>query len=60
MVRVKEVRVYPNFEAMLNAEPWQKIVPQVQSQDRALTLLREIYGPSKEALGVHVLEVEKV
>lgn len=40
-------------------EPWREIVPQVNSQDEAVHLLREIYPAPKERLGVHVIEVEK-
>ena len=44
---------------MLAAEPWQQIVPQAESEREALQLLRKIYPPHKEKLGVHVIEVQK-
>ncbi len=59
VVRIKEVRVYPNFLDMLSGENWQQIVPQVETKGEALKLLRGIYGPHKEALGVYVFQVEK-
>jgi ASC-1-like (ASCH) protein/ribosomal protein S18 acetylase RimI-like enzyme len=59
IVRIKSIRIYKNFADMLAAEPWREIVPQVDSQEAAVRLLREIYPPNKEKLGVHVIEVEK-
>lgn len=60
VVRIKDVRVYRDFRDMLSCEPWEKIAPQVHNLEEALELLRGIYGPSKEALGVYVLEITKV
>lgn len=60
VVCVKAVREYRSFEDLLAIEPWEKIVPQVSSAQDALQLLRGIYGPDKEALGVFAFEVEKV
>ena len=59
VVRIKSIRIYSKFADMLAAEPWQQIVPQVKSQEEALHLLRKIYPPHKERLGVHVIEIEK-
>lgn len=59
VVSIKAIRVYDNFVDMLSTEPWREIVPQVDSQDKALNLLRDIYPPNKEKLGVYVIQVEK-
>ncbi len=59
VVRIKSIRIYDNFADMLAIEPWREIVPQVDSQEAAVKLLREIYPVNKERLGVHVIEVEK-
>ena len=59
VVRIKSIRIYSSFADMLATEPWREIVPQVDSQDEATKLLREIYPAPKERLGVHVIEVEK-
>lgn len=59
VVRIKAIRIYENFADMLSSEPWREIVPQVDSQEKALQLLREIYPHQKEKLGVHVIEVER-
>ncbi len=59
VVRIKSICVYDNFADMLAAEPWREIVPQVNDEETALKLLREIYPAHKERLGVRVIEVEK-
>ena len=59
VVRIKSIRIYRSFADMLAAEPWQQIVPQAESEKEALHLLRKIYPPHKERLGVHVIEIEK-
>jgi ASC-1-like (ASCH) protein len=59
VVRIKAIRVYRDFADMLAAESWQQIVPQVNNQDDALSLLRGIYPPEKESLGIYVLEINK-
>ncbi len=41
-------------------EEWQKIAPDASDASTALRLIREIYPPEKEALGVYVFEVEPV
>lgn len=60
VVRIKAIREYHTFEDLLATESWESIVPQVKSKQEALELLRQIYDSEKEALGVFVLEVEKV
>ena len=59
VVRIKAVRVYRDFADMLSTESWKQIVPQVSSESEALRLLKGIYGPDKEELGIYVLEVHK-
>lgn len=58
-VRVGAVRQYGSFEAMLENEPYQKIAPDVPSRGELLDLLKRIYPPNKEALGVIVLDLVK-
>jgi len=57
-VTVKSVRRYDGFEGVLGAEPWQQIAPEARNAAAVLRLLRGIYGPDKEALGVYVFEIE--
>ena len=59
MVRIKSIRIYDNFADMLATELWRQIVPQASSEEEALRLLRKIYPPNKERLGVHVIEIER-
>ena len=59
VVRIKSIRIYDSFVDMLTIEPWSEIVPQVSTESEALELLRGIYPPHKERLGVHVIEIEK-
>lgn len=59
VVRIKSIRIYDNFADMLATESWQQIVPQAESEKEALHLLRKIYPPHKERLGVHVIEIER-
>jgi len=55
---VRDVRTYSDFETMLKIEEGEKIAP--DHQGSVLELLREIYPPHKEQLGVVVLEIEPV
>lgn len=59
VVRIKSIRIYDNFADMLTAESWQRIVPQAENEKEALHLLRKIYPPHKEKLGIYVIEIEK-
>lgn len=59
VVRIKSIRIYDNFADMLATESWQQIVPQAESEKKALHLLRKIYPLRKERLGVHVIEIER-
>ncbi len=56
-VRVVNVRSYQTFEAMLEHEKADRIVPGMDLAS-LLRLLREIYPPDRERLGVVVLEIE--
>ncbi len=57
VIRVRAVRNYATFEAMLAAEDPDKIVPGMNGP-QVLSLLHDIYPPEKEGLGVIVLDVE--
>ncbi len=55
-VKIGAIRHYQNFEEMLAREPWQQIAPDISSHAEVLRLLKQIYPPAKEKLGVIVLE----
>lgn len=57
VVQVRDIRRYKTFEEMLNVEPYNRIVPDSKSAQDVLSLLKQIYGPEKEKLGVVVLEL---
>lgn len=57
VIRVREVRNYSGFEAMLDAEKADNIVPGM-NKPQVLALLCNIYPPEKERLGVVVLDIE--
>lgn len=59
MIRVKDVRRYSTFEGMLSKEEASRIVPG-SNREELLRLLKSLYPPHKEQLGVLVLEVEPV
>jgi ASC-1-like (ASCH) protein len=56
VIAVRAVRSYASFEAMLDAESCEKIVPGVNRVE-ALRVLRGIYPADKERLGVFVFEI---
>jgi len=58
-IRVKDVRKYPTFEEMLSHEEASRIVPG-SNREELLRLLKSLYPPHKEQMGVLVLEVEPV
>jgi ASC-1-like (ASCH) protein/ribosomal protein S18 acetylase RimI-like enzyme len=58
-VSVKGIRDYAGFQDMLAHEKGERVVPGLR-HDELLRLLQEIYPPSKEHLGVIVLEIEPV
>lgn len=53
---VKAVRRYKDFNKMMENEDYTRILPDMK-KDEVDRMLREIYPPNKEALGVIVLEV---
>lgn len=57
--RVKAVRTYPNFEAMLEEESPSRIMPN-WSTEGILLKLRELFPPDKESLGVLAIELETI
>jgi ASC-1-like (ASCH) protein/ribosomal protein S18 acetylase RimI-like enzyme len=59
LVFIKSIRTYPSFTKMLEQEDYRKIVPD-QGRSGVEALLRQIYRPDKERLGVYVFEVEPV
>lgn len=48
-----------NAEVMIREaiEPWGKIAPDLVSKEAVLYLLKQIYPPEKEKLGMVVLEI---
>ena len=58
-IRVKDIRKYSTFEAMLSQEESSRIVPGV-GRVELLRLLKSLYPLPKEQLGVLVIEVEPV
>ena len=59
-VQVSAIRRYQTFEAMLEKEPYDRIAPDSSSQAELLALLKHIYPPDKERLGVVVLELTRI
>jgi len=58
-IRIRDVRKYSTFEEMLSKEEASRIVPG-SNREELLSLLKSLYPPHKEQLGVLVLEVEPV
>ena len=58
-IRIRDVRKYSTFEEMLSKEEVSRIVPG-SNREELLRLLKSLYPPHKEQLGVLVLEVEPV
>jgi len=56
IIRVLDVRTYQSFDEMFNFEQSERIVPGM-SFDETKKLLKEIYPPEKEKLGIIVLEI---
>lgn len=59
LARVIDIRNYPSFEGMLKVESPDRIVPG-ESNQSLLRILREIYPPAKERLGVIVIQISPV
>jgi len=55
-IKIKDIRRYPNFEVMLENENPNLIVPGMK-KDEILNILKDIYPPSKEKLGVIAIEL---
>lgn len=58
-VRILGIRTYHNFEDMLRSENSSRILPGANKQ-QTLALLRNMYPPDQERLGVYMLEVRLV
>jgi ASC-1-like (ASCH) protein/ribosomal protein S18 acetylase RimI-like enzyme len=58
IVKVEDVRIYPDFAAMFEKENAGHIVP--DNPMRALQVLQGIYPPEKEDLGVYVFQLSVV
>lgn len=58
-IKIKDVRKYSTFEEMLSREEASRIVPG-SNREEVLKLLKSLYPPHKEQLGVLVLEVEPI
>ena len=56
IIRIDDVRKYQSFHDLMQSEDAERIVPGM-TQAQVLKLLREIYPPDKERLGVIVLQV---
>jgi ASC-1-like (ASCH) protein len=57
VVLVKDVRRYGSFEEMLAIEDARRIAPG-QAHDEVLALLKDIYPPDRERLGIIVLDID--
>lgn len=58
--RVKRVTEYPSFDAMLDHEDACSIGGEPgESRDRLLAVIKDIYPPEKERLGVLAIEIER-
>jgi len=56
-IGIKDVRRYPTFSEMLEHEEAERIVSGMP-KDEILRVLRNLYPPFKEKLGVFVIELE--
>ncbi len=59
VISVKDMRYYTSFDDMLKSEKIELIAP-ASTEDETLRILKEIYPPDKEELGVVVIEIETV
>lgn len=55
---VRRVATYDSFEEMLQAENPAFIAPDISSVDELLQVIRGIYPPEKEALGVLAIHIQ--
>lgn len=59
--RVRRVTEYPSFEAMLDSEDPRSIGGQLgEDREGLLQVIRGIYPPEKERLGVLAIEIDRV
>ena len=56
-MKIKDVRRYPTFSAMAEAEEADRIVPGM-SKGELVQVLKSLYPPFKEKLGVLAIELE--
>lgn len=56
--RVTHIAEYASFEEMLDAEDDAAIGAESMTHDELLTVIRDIYPPEKEALGVFAIHIE--
>jgi ASC-1-like (ASCH) protein/ribosomal protein S18 acetylase RimI-like enzyme len=59
-VRVNSIRRYPSIAQLLNKEAWEKIAPDLSSKEAVFQLLKNIYPPERENLGMVALEIVPV
>ncbi|MFZ3011650.1 MAG: GNAT family N-acetyltransferase [Minisyncoccia bacterium] len=59
-VRINAVRRHLSIEALLDNESWEQIAPDLSSKEEVLQLLKRIYPPEKEKLGIVVFEIVPV
>lgn len=59
LARVRRVSEYASFEEMLDHED-ARAIGATESREELLGLIRKIYPPEKEALGVLAIEIERV
>jgi ASC-1-like (ASCH) protein len=57
---VRRITAYDSFDAMLRAEDPASIAPDIPDPDELLSLIRSIYPPEKEALGVLAIQIERL
>lgn len=55
--RIRRIRLYPDFEALVAQEPADHIAPGLSPQE-LIAALRALYPPEKEALGAVAIELE--
>ncbi|MFA5248152.1 MAG: ASCH domain-containing protein [Patescibacteria group bacterium] len=58
LVMISEVRRYADFVSMLKVEKPEDVIAGEKNVAKVLSILRSIYSPDKEGLGVIVLQLE--
>lgn len=59
IVTVRNVRRYTTFDEMISHEDYRRIINGL-TENEVLWVLRQIYPPEKESLGVVVIEVQPI